>query len=99
MFPRIAQGRYPLDPLVLGGLGRDLAFDRLLRSLPVPRRGLCGDVFLVSTPRGPRVGGEARIETSVGRGEISLDVRIDIRTTSPTCSPAIFTASASGFSR
>ena len=25
--------------------------------------------------------------------------RIDIRTTSPTCSPPIFTASASGFSR
>ena len=29
----------------------------------------------------------------------ALAVRIDIRTTSPTCSPAFFTASASGFSR
>lgn len=39
----------------------------------VPRRGLCGDVFLVSAPRGPRVG-ETRVETSVERGEVTFDV-------------------------
>ncbi len=37
----------------------------------VARRGLCGDVFLTSMPRGPRVA-EARVETSVRRGEITI---------------------------
>ena len=42
----------------------------------VARRGLCGDVFLVSTPAGPRVR-DVRIATSVRKGELSLDVGLD----------------------
>jgi beta-galactosidase/beta-glucuronidase len=37
----------------------------------VPRRGLCGDVFLESTPNGPRIN-DVKVETSVRRGEIGL---------------------------
>jgi len=42
----------------------------------VERRGLCGDVWLVSTPAGPRVT-DFRIETSVRRGEITFDAGLD----------------------
>ncbi|MDH7569733.1 MAG: hypothetical protein QHJ73_09120, partial [Armatimonadota bacterium] len=38
----------------------------------VARRGLCGDVFLVATPRGARIG-DVRIETSWRKGEITCD--------------------------
>jgi beta-galactosidase/beta-glucuronidase len=38
----------------------------------VARRGLCGDVFLVGTPRGARIV-DVKIETSVCRGEITVD--------------------------
>jgi beta-galactosidase len=39
----------------------------------VARRGLCGDVWLVSTPAGPRIS-DVKIDTSVRKGEISCDV-------------------------
>ena len=39
----------------------------------VERRGLCGDVFLVSTPQGPRVDA-VKVNTSVRRWTIALDV-------------------------
>src|SRR5262245_12414559 len=37
----------------------------------VARRGLCGDVWLTSAPRGARIR-EARIETSFRRGQITF---------------------------
>lgn len=40
----------------------------------VPRRGLCGDVYLVGTPAGPRVG-DVKIRTSIRKSEITFDVR------------------------
>ena len=41
----------------------------------VPRRGLCGDVFLVSTPIGARIS-DFKIDTSVRNGEITFDAAI-----------------------
>ncbi len=41
----------------------------------VARRGLCGDVFLTSTPRAARLDG-VRVRTSVRRWELSLDVAL-----------------------
>jgi len=41
----------------------------------VERRGLCGDVFLVSTPAGPRVG-DLKVDTSVRKAEITVDAAI-----------------------
>jgi beta-galactosidase len=38
----------------------------------VARRGLCGDVFLVSTPQGPRLA-DLRVETSVRKKELRLN--------------------------
>jgi hypothetical protein len=38
----------------------------------VERRGLCGDVFLVSTPAGPRIGA-VKVDTSVRKSEITFD--------------------------
>ena len=42
----------------------------------VARRGLCGDVFLVGTPRGPRLGA-VRVETSVRRQELTVGAEIE----------------------
>ncbi|MGI8601377.1 MAG: glycoside hydrolase family 2 TIM barrel-domain containing protein [Verrucomicrobiales bacterium] len=42
----------------------------------VPRRGLCGDVFLVSTPLGPRIT-DVKAETSVRKQEMTVNVTID----------------------
>ncbi len=42
----------------------------------VARRGLCGDVYLVSTPSGPRMA-DVRIETSVRRQELTVDAAVD----------------------
>jgi beta-galactosidase len=42
----------------------------------VARRGLCGDVYLVSTPRGPRLG-DVRVETSVRNWRISFDAAVE----------------------
>jgi hypothetical protein len=42
----------------------------------VPRRGLCGDVFLVSTPPGPRIA-DVKANTSVRRREITFNVALD----------------------
>jgi hypothetical protein len=39
----------------------------------VSRRGLCGDVYLVSTPDGPRIG-DVRVDTSVRRRELTFSV-------------------------
>jgi hypothetical protein len=41
----------------------------------VNRRGLCGDVLLVSTPAGPRIT-DTGIETSVRRSEIALTAKV-----------------------
>ncbi len=41
----------------------------------VARRGLCGDVFLVSEPPGPRIA-DVRVETSVRKQQIGFDVAL-----------------------
>ncbi len=41
----------------------------------VPRRGLCGDVYLVSEPAGERIG-DVRIETSVRNWQITVDAAL-----------------------
>jgi len=41
----------------------------------VLRRGLCGDVYLVSTPAGPRIG-DVKVDTSVRKGEITLSTAL-----------------------
>jgi len=42
----------------------------------VARRGLCGDVYLLGTPTGPRVA-DVKVETSVRRWQITLDTALD----------------------
>ena len=42
----------------------------------VARRGLCGDVFLTSTPSGPRVA-EVKVDTSVRRKEITFGAALE----------------------
>jgi hypothetical protein len=42
----------------------------------VPRRGLCGDVYLISTPGGPRFT-DIKVDTSVRKRELALDVALD----------------------
>ena len=42
----------------------------------VPRRGLCGDVYLVGAPRGPRIA-SLRAQTSVRRREITIDPALE----------------------
>ncbi|MCX5646403.1 MAG: hypothetical protein NTZ17_17235 [Phycisphaerae bacterium] len=42
----------------------------------VARRGLCGDVYLVSTPSGPHIA-DVRVDTSVRRQELTLDAAIE----------------------
>lgn len=41
----------------------------------VVRRGLCGDVYLVSTPAGPRIS-DVRVETSVRRWQITFNTKL-----------------------
>ena len=41
----------------------------------VQRRGLCGDVFLVSSPRGPQIA-DFRVNTSVRKGELTINAAI-----------------------
>jgi hypothetical protein len=41
----------------------------------VNRRGLCGDVFLASEPKGPKIT-DVRIETSVRKGEITVTAKV-----------------------
>jgi hypothetical protein len=42
----------------------------------VERRGLCGDVYLTSTPAGARIA-DVKVETSVRNWELALDVALD----------------------
>jgi len=42
----------------------------------VARRGLCGDVFLVGAPAGPRIA-DARVATSTRQQEVSLDLDLE----------------------
>jgi hypothetical protein len=42
----------------------------------VPRRGLCGDVYLVSKPAGPRIG-DVKVDTSVRKGQITLSTALE----------------------
>lgn len=42
----------------------------------VERRGLCGDVYLVSVPMAARIG-DVKVRTSVRKGEISVDAAIE----------------------
>ncbi len=41
----------------------------------VNRRGLCGDVYLVGAPAGPRIT-EVKVDTSVRKGEITIDAAL-----------------------
>jgi hypothetical protein len=63
----------PLEGVMLSY--NDTASARQVRGT-VRRRGLCGDIYLVSTPAGPRIS-DARIETSVRKGRISFDALLD----------------------
>ncbi len=47
----------------------------------VERRGLCGDVYLVSMPKGPRIA-DVKIDTSVQRKEIIFDIAMEGLTSS-----------------
>ena len=42
----------------------------------VARRGLCGDVYLVSTPPGPRIA-DVRVDTSVRKQEFTFDAALE----------------------
>ncbi|HPC95691.1 MAG TPA: glycoside hydrolase family 2 TIM barrel-domain containing protein [Sedimentisphaerales bacterium] len=42
----------------------------------VARRGLCGDVYLIGMPAGPRIT-DARVATSIRRQQISLDLALE----------------------
>jgi len=42
----------------------------------VARRGLCGDVYLVSTPAGPRIA-DVRVDTSVRKRELTFDAALE----------------------
>jgi len=42
----------------------------------VARRGLCGDVYLVSTPAGERIA-DVRVDTSVRKWELTVDAALD----------------------
>jgi len=42
----------------------------------VARRGLCGDVYLIGMPAGPRIA-DARVATSIRRQEISIDLALE----------------------
>jgi beta-galactosidase len=42
----------------------------------VERRGLCGDVFLVSTPRGPKIA-DVNVDTSVRKRELTINAGVD----------------------
>jgi len=42
----------------------------------VARRGLCGDVYLVGTPSGPRIA-DVKVDTSVRKGEITFDTALE----------------------
>jgi beta-galactosidase len=42
----------------------------------VARRGLCGDVYLESTPSGPRIAG-VKVETSVARWQITIEAALE----------------------
>jgi len=52
----------------------DTASARQVRGT-VPRRGLCGDVYLVGTPRGARIA-DVKVDTSVRKGQISFDAAL-----------------------
>ncbi len=52
----------------------DTASARQVRGT-VPRRGLCGDVYLVGTPAGARIA-DVRVETSVRKGQVSVDAAL-----------------------
>jgi hypothetical protein len=52
----------------------DTASARQVKST-VPRRGLCGDLYVKSTPSGARIG-DVKISTSVRQGRISFDVTL-----------------------
>lgn len=52
----------------------DTASARQVRGT-VSRRGLCGDVFLVGTPPGARIG-DLRVETSVRKGQVTVDAAL-----------------------
>jgi len=53
----------------------DTASARKVRG-SVARRGLCGDVYLVSAPRGPRIA-DVKVDTSVREGRIAFGVAIE----------------------
>jgi hypothetical protein len=62
----------PLKDLMLSY--NDTASARQVRG-SVPRRGLCGDVYMSSTPTGPRLD-QMKVDTSMRRGEITFNTAI-----------------------
>ena len=63
---------------------RDSANAREVRG-SVARRGLCGDVFLVSTPSGLRIS-DIKVDTSVRRGTLALTVSLENLAADQQCS-------------
>ncbi len=63
----------PLDEVML--LFSDTNAARRARGR-VARRGLCGDVYLVAAPPGPRLG-DVRVTTSVRKGEITISAALE----------------------
>jgi len=63
----------PLNAVMLSY--NDTASAREVRG-SVRRRGLCGDVYLVGTPAGPRVT-DVKVDTSVRNWEITIDTALD----------------------
>ena len=63
----------PLKDVLFSYLDTNAARESTSR---VSRRGLCGDVFLASSPLGPRIS-DVRVDTSVRRGEITFDVALE----------------------
>jgi beta-galactosidase len=62
----------PLKGVMLSYI--DTASARQVRGT-VRRRGLCGDVYLVGTPRGARIA-DVKVDTSVRKGRISVDAAV-----------------------
>ena len=62
----------PLDAVMLSYT--DTAAAREVRGR-VPRRGLCGDVYLVATPPGARIA-QVRVDTSVRKRQISFNTSL-----------------------
>ncbi len=50
----------------------------------VARRGLCGDVYLVSTPRGPHIA-DVKVDTSIRRRQLTVEAALEGLSTDARC--------------